>query len=159
MERESKRRAESIGASISGLLTWNHPSSSFADSTRSYSRIPMPFIYPAGYELRKLDKLALALKIARHSPCTICDDCIGLHPARGTVVALDTSLESSLGDLTQYGSDDEDSSSQYLRTCACGHDTKQHGADEERIGKDEYARRGRVAIRLDELLMVRLVAA
>ncbi|THH04557.1 hypothetical protein EW145_g5435 [Phellinidium pouzarii] len=107
-------------------------------------------------------KNALALRIARHSHCSECDSCTGLRPPPGVTLVLDTSQEeSSLGDLSQYGSDEEDgnSLSRYLSICACGHDTKRHGADELRIGKDEYARRARVAIRLDELLSVHISGA
>lgn len=116
----------------------------------------MSLLYPAAHERTKLSDTALALKIARHSRCAICDgSCSGLRPPAGTVVELDNQEDdSSLGDLTQYGSDDEDKDSRYLQKCACGHGLSDHGADED-VGKDEYARRGRVAIRMDELLSVR----
>lgn len=119
----------------------------------------MSTLYPAGFDPKKLSKNAIALKIARHSRCSECEFCAGLHPPSDTILVLDSSesnQESTLGDLTQYGSDDEDKDLRYLDACACGHDAKSHGADELRLGKDEYARRARVAIRLDEILSVRL---
>jgi hypothetical protein len=42
----------------------------------------------------------------------------------------------------------------YLDVCYCGHGVRSHGADESVLGKQEYARRGRVAVRLDEILQV-----
>lgn len=117
----------------------------------------MSVLYPADFSLQRLSKTALALKVARHSRCSKCDSCPGLHPPPNVVVALDSSEskeDHSLGELAQYGSDDEDKDSSYLDLCACGHDTTHHRADELRLGKDEYARRARVAIRMDELLSV-----
>jgi len=43
----------------------------------------------------------------------------------------------------------------YLETCDCGHDVTSHGADQSILEPEEFKRRGRVALRLDELLMVR----
>ena len=40
------------------------------------------------------------------------------------------------------------------RRCGCGHGVTAHGADMSAIGNEEFARRGRVAVRLDELLEV-----
>ena len=120
----------------------------------------MSALYPTGIDIKTLSRNAIALKIARHSRCSECESCTGLRPPPDVLVALDSSesnQESSLGDLTQYGSDDDDKDSRYIDVCVCGHDTKSHGADEDRIGKDEYTRRARVAIRLDELLSVRLI--
>lgn len=115
----------------------------------------MEFVYPASNDLSKLSSPALALKIARHSSCTACTTCPGLRPPRGSSVALDTSRgDSTLGDLTQYGSDDEDDPPNYLQTCGCGHGCEQHGV-EDALGKEEVTRRGKVAIRIDELLGVR----
>ncbi|KAF7984193.1 hypothetical protein HWV62_15966 [Athelia sp. TMB] len=60
-----------------------------------------------------------------------------------------------MADLDSYGSDDEDeedSSSGYLSTCICGHGVMEHGADASSLGDTEFKRRGRVAVRLDELL-------
>jgi hypothetical protein len=62
-------------------------------------------------------------------------------------------MSSSFGDLTGYGSDD-DSESDYLEICECGHSAGDHGADQSHIDRDEFARRGRVAVRLDEMLQV-----
>ncbi|KAI5123056.1 hypothetical protein M0805_000491 [Coniferiporia weirii] len=112
-------------------------------------------LYPAGFDPKLLSKNALALRIARHSRCSACNSCNGLHPAPGISLVLDSHQEgSSLGDLSQYGSDEEDANpqSRYLSDCVCGHDAKHHGADELQLGKDEYARRSRVATRMDELL-------
>ncbi|GLB37571.1 putative bromo domain containing protein [Lyophyllum shimeji] len=116
----------------------------------------MKFAYPASDQISQLNSTQRALKVARHSPCATCKSCAGLHPPPGVDVVLDQQLtnESSLGDLGQYGSDadDDDSDLPYLDTCACGHDVVQHNADESEIGPAEFARRSRVAIRLDELL-------
>ncbi|KAF9654000.1 Bromodomain-containing protein [Thelephora ganbajun] len=40
----------------------------------------------------------------------------------------------------------------YLSECQCGHDVPSHGADVSVLGRPEYQRRGRVAVRIDELL-------
>lgn len=116
----------------------------------------MPSHYPTGIDIKTLHPDAIALKIARHCRCSGCESCPSLHPPPGTALVLDTEPEkSSFGALAQYDSDDSDEeSSKYLKLCACGHGTKEHGADESRLGKDEYTRRARVAIRLDELLSV-----
>lgn len=113
--------------------------------------------YPGCHPFEKLDPSLISLKIARHSPCSLCPNCPGLHPPPGIDVVVDGHSDSSLGDLGQYGSDDEDDPpSSYLSTCACGHNVKEHHASEHELGKIEFARRGRVAIRLDEVLQVRL---
>ncbi|KAF9469944.1 hypothetical protein BDZ94DRAFT_1137357, partial [Collybia nuda] len=113
----------------------------------------MKAAYPAANQQNRLNDSQLALKIARHSPCSTCNTCTGLCPAPNVDVVLDEiQTESSLGDLGQYGSDDEDTAIPYLQICSCGHDALQHGADESDIGPSEFARRSRVAIRLDELL-------
>ncbi|KAH7907487.1 hypothetical protein BJ138DRAFT_969492, partial [Hygrophoropsis aurantiaca] len=108
--------------------------------------------YPSSTESVPPSDSALALKIARHSPCSICPTCPGLHPPPDVQVTADDDAQtkSSLGDLTQYGSDDEDSAV-YLDVCKCGHGVSEHGA-QAGLARDEFARRGRVAFRLDELL-------
>ena len=118
--------------------------------------LPMNVLYPAGFNTKSLPKAAIALKIARHSRCLHCSSCPGLRPSSDVLLSLDSDFpEDSLGDLAQYGSDDEDRQSRYLNICVCGHDTREHGADKHRLGEAEYARRARVAIRIDELLSVR----
>ncbi|KAJ7346792.1 hypothetical protein DFH08DRAFT_869327 [Mycena albidolilacea] len=116
----------------------------------------MKYTYPASHEQDSLTDQLLALKIARHSSCTTCDSCPGLHPDPSWEVVLDDlSAEPSLVELDQYGSDDEDGQPNYLKGCACGHDMYDHGANQPQLGRDEFLRRGRVAIRLDEILQVR----
>jgi hypothetical protein len=115
----------------------------------------MKVAYPHSHDPDKLESPLLSLKIARHSPCSICLNCLGLHPPLKVDVVLDGHSDSSLGDLGQYGSDDDDEElSSYFETCACGHDVKAHNANEIELGRSEFARRGRVACRLDELLQV-----
>ena len=115
----------------------------------------MKVAYPHSHSFDRLDTLLLSIKIARHSPCSQCHTCSGIHPPPRVDVVLDNHNDSSLGDLGQYGSDDDDEEvSSYLELCACGHDVKTHNADEEVLGPSEFARRGRVAVRLDELLQV-----
>jgi hypothetical protein len=111
----------------------------------------MKLLYPAS------DQVHLALKIARHSSCDSCNSCNGFHPPQDIDVARDDQQpqESSLGDLGQYGSDDDDGSgADYLETCDCGHSVREHGADDSELGTEEFARRGHIAIHLDQLLQV-----
>jgi histone acetyltransferase len=117
----------------------------------------MKYLYPASHEQDGRTDQLLALKIARHSSCTSCESCTGLHPDPSWEIVLDDlSAEPSLVELDQYGSDDEDGQPSYLKSCACGHDMYDHGANQPQLGRDEFLRRGRAAIRLDELLQVRV---
>ena len=118
----------------------------------------MDTLYPAGYDLASLSHTAKALKIARNSRCLECTSCSGLRPTPGTSLTLDSNeVFTAIGDLAQYG-DDDDKDEQYLDVCACGHDVAAHDADEDRLGSDEFARRARVAVRMDELRSVSLAS-
>ncbi|KAG2079165.1 hypothetical protein BDR04DRAFT_23345 [Suillus decipiens] len=112
----------------------------------------MKLFYPCLSEANHND-LALALRIARHSPCAVCDSCPGLRPPASVEVVLDDDVhpKSLLGDLTQYGSDEEDGPA-YLETCICGHDVADHSGQLAALGREEFSRRARLATRLDELL-------
>lgn len=126
---------------------------------RSPPSAVMKLLYPASHEIPLLSDSILAVKVARHSHCSLCKSCVGLHPPHGVVVVLDGDddgggASTSLGGLTGYGSDEEERPDQYLHSCACGHDLYDHGADKTAIGPDEFARRGRVSVRLDEMLEV-----
>jgi len=117
----------------------------------------MKALYPASNILENLDYAQRALKIARHSPCSLCNNsCLGLQPSLGIKTVLDESPFQGLFGLDDYGSDDEESKGQlsYLEFCQCGHDVKYHGANEAELGSEEFTRRARVAIRLDELIQV-----
>lgn len=105
----------------------------------------MRVLYPAPAEddPHSLSEEQLSLKIARHSPCSSCS-CLGLRPPLGVEVSPDDSLLSDQMELA------------YLSDCQCGHDVPSHGADISVLGRPEYQRRGRVAVRIDELLQVRL---
>jgi hypothetical protein len=121
------------------------------------SRFSMKVLYPASDQIPKLSDHLLALKIARHSPCTACGSCSGLRPPDGIEVLLDDSeTDTPFGDLSQYGAGADDGAG-YLAICACGHVVREHGADLLEIGGEEFARRGRVAVRLDEILQVRFL--
>jgi len=122
------------------------------------SLLPMKYLYPTAHLIEHLSPSLLSLKIARHSSCSLCS-CSGLNPPPGIqVVPDDQPSESSLGDLGQYGSDEEENP-MYLSSCACSHSASQHGANEHEIGSEEFRRRSLVAIRLDELLQVRTTLA
>jgi hypothetical protein len=105
----------------------------------------MKVLYPASHEVANLNHSQLALKIARHSPCSACDTCTGLHPSEDVEVVL----------VNGPGFGDDGTTIAYLDKCGCGHGASFHGASETEVGRDEFARRGRVAIRLDEFLQVK----
>lgn len=109
----------------------------------------MKVLYPASHDIPSLPDPHLSLKIARHSRCSACAPCLGLHPPPGWRVYSDTS------DGNDSDSDDDgEPPSKYLDRCECGHSVLAHGSDITSIGHDEFVRRGRVAVRLDELLEV-----
>lgn len=116
----------------------------------------MRLTYPPINETSFTDA-ALAFKIARHTPCSACDTCLGLRPPPDIQVTLDdqNSRKSSLGALDQYGSDEDDEPA-YLCTCICGHEVADHGADESALGREEFSRRGRLATILDGMLQASL---
>ena len=117
----------------------------------------MRALYPASTTFNTLSDDLIALKIARHTPCSLCIDCFGLHPPSDIQILRDDHPpENSLTDLAQYGSDEEDNGITYLRHCRCGHGLQQHGANEVELGKDEYTRRANLALRMDQHLEVRL---
>ncbi|KAG2150897.1 hypothetical protein DEU56DRAFT_778957 [Suillus clintonianus] len=111
----------------------------------------MKLSYPCLSEANHNDS-ALALRIARHSSCAACDSCPGLRPPASVEVVLDDDAhqKSLLGDLTQYGSDEEDGPA-YLETCICGHDVADHGSQVAALGREEFSRKARLATRLDDL--------
>ncbi|KAI8993065.1 hypothetical protein BD414DRAFT_483199 [Trametes punicea] len=106
----------------------------------------MKVLYPSSHDIPSLSDSQLALKIARHSRCSLCQTCSGLRPPPGWRVFLD------IPDGNDSDDDDEAPPSRYLDRCECGHDVNAHGADMASIDHDEFVRRGRVAVRLDELL-------
>ncbi|KXN91016.1 hypothetical protein AN958_03083 [Leucoagaricus sp. SymC.cos] len=116
----------------------------------------MKALYPASNILDNLTSTQRALKIARHFPCSLCNNtCSGLQPSLGIKPVLDESPFQGLFGLGDYGSDDDDEANgplSYLEFCQCGHDVKYHGANEAELGSNEFTRRARVAIRLDELI-------
>jgi histone acetyltransferase len=117
----------------------------------------MRILYPASNTLDALSDHLIALKIARHTPCSLCIRCTGLRPASNVQLVRDGHPpENSLTDLDQYGSDEEDNGVTYLYRCECGHSPQQHGADEEELDKEEYTRRAKLALRIDQHLEVRL---
>ena len=80
---------------------------------------------------------------------------MGLRPPREVeVLRDDRQCRSLLGDLAQYGSDDDDGAASYIHSCSCGHSAKEHGANDALLQPEEYARRARVAMSIDEHLEV-----
>lgn len=115
-------------------------------------------LYPAAHDLAALSDAHIALKIARHTRCNACQICSGLHPSLEDTVVLDNSTDNDVAmfDLTGYGSEDDEGSgaTEYMSHCACGHGVREHSSSASELGENEYMRRARVAIRLDELLQV-----
>jgi hypothetical protein len=113
-------------------------------------------LYPASNYLDTLSDDLIALKIARHTPCELCDDCPGLHPSSHAHILRDGQPpENSLTNLAQYDSDEEDNEIVYIRLCSCGHTPQQHGANGAELGKEEFTRRANLALRIDHHLEVR----
>lgn len=99
-------------------------------------------LYPSSPDITSLNREALALKVARHSHCSECEDCRGLTPNPLFNVVLDSEWNPvSSGHVG------------YIKACRCGHDVGDHASFED-VSAEEVNRRGRVAIRLDELLEV-----
>ena len=132
----SDRHAERTpGSSRTGPGTAKH-------AGRTPGELGMRVLYPAEDDIHSLSEDQLSLKIARHSHCLSCS-CAGLRPPAGVEVSPDDSLLSDQMEFT------------YLNECRCGHDVPSHGADVSVLGRPEHLRRGRVAVRIDELLQVR----
>lgn len=102
-------------------------------------------LYPSSHVIDQLSDDALALKIARHSRCSACPDCAGLAPKGGVTVLPDSQWDVKVSGPTSY-----------LAVCRCGHSIGEHAAAED-VPREEFRRRGRVAIRLDELLAVSII--
>ncbi|TDL25922.1 hypothetical protein BD410DRAFT_764142 [Rickenella mellea] len=102
------------------------------------------YYYPAAYDLSILSQNTLNLKIARHSKCSACNSCSGLHPSPDLTVVLDYA-DPSIANLNFA----HDQHRNYLTACVCGHSVSEHVGE---LDKEELARRGRVAVRLDEEL-------
>ncbi|KAI0775673.1 hypothetical protein BD413DRAFT_602875 [Trametes elegans] len=105
----------------------------------------MKVLYPQSHDIPRLPNSHLSLKIARHSRCSLCSTCTGLHPPPGWRVFSDST------DGDESDDDDEPPPTRYLDRCECGHGVSAHGADSG-LDRDEFVRRARVAVRLDELL-------
>lgn len=108
----------------------------------------MKVLYPTSHDIPSLPDSHLSLKIARHSCCSACSSCSGLHPPNGWRVFSD------IPDGNESDDDDEPPPTRYLDRCECNHGVDAHGANVSKIGHEEFIRRGKVAVRLDELLEV-----
>lgn len=112
--------------------------------------------YPSG--VKEIDQLTISqqkFKIARHSHCqgtsssssraqSLDCDCQGLRPPNGLKVktlGINTSTAGNL-DENHWG----------WTTCKCGHSLESHGLLDENEGEDEFIRRAKVAVRMDEIL-------
>ncbi|KAI0031731.1 hypothetical protein K488DRAFT_34091, partial [Vararia minispora EC-137] len=111
----------------------------------------MRALYPASNDSDSLPDYLLDIKIARHTPCSICADCSGLHPSDDIELTADDKAANPLTDLAEYGSDDDDDATQGLSVCACGHIPRDHGAFGN-VDRHEYNRRALIAVRLDDHL-------
>ena len=124
----------------------------------------LKILYPASHDIPNLPDVAIQLKIARHSTCTVCPPdapCHGLRPPPTVEVILDSDYQQEkniFADLTEDVFDFDETPLEYLSVCACGHGQALHGAEKDVIGADEFVRRGRVAVRIDELLEVSAIS-
>ncbi|ETW77000.1 hypothetical protein HETIRDRAFT_243540, partial [Heterobasidion irregulare TC 32-1] len=113
-------------------------------------------LYPASNDLASLPEVSTSTKISRYVSCEVCEgSSSGLRPPYGSDVVRDDlpkQPENSLSNLVEYDSDDEDGPTEYLHQCSCGHDTKEHGADPDKLGREEFGRRAEIAVRLEQRL-------
>jgi histone acetyltransferase len=148
-ERASETRSRGAWAPLDAYHSLRGSCSAFM------FRMQMKVLYPASNKLPQLSDSTLALKIARHSRCSACVTCPGLRPPPGTTVTLDEPEDTDDVDQLLSSTIDGEPSGIYLDACICGHPRSKHGADKGGLGAEEFARRARAAVRLDELLGVR----
>lgn len=132
-----------------------------ADNVANSAIISTMWIYPKAARLEEVDEANAYLKVARHSPCAqgkaldVKSGCPhdGAHRAhdgdggcscRGFIASVQMATGTAAGltrrDLQQLGD------------CArCGHSAVSHGRLDVEV-RDEYVRRVKVAVRIDELL-------
>lgn len=117
------------------------------------SSLPLTFLYPSAVEeANSISYNARCAKIARHSPCSASGcDCPGLHPPPGWQAMADDSEDVGIV-LDVVESSEELTEEGHLKICSCGHALEDHGCDDS--DRDEFNRRARAAVRIDELLEV-----
>jgi hypothetical protein len=115
---------------------------------------PQTFLYPSAVaEANSISYAAQSAKIARHSPCSSCA-CQGLHPPPGWRAISDDSED--VGDVLDMVDGSEFLTDEgHLKFCDCGHPYGDHGCDPT-LDREEHSRRARVAVRIDEILEVRV---
>src|ERR1700744_801282 len=104
------------------------------------SELPLTFLYPssAAEDVDSITYAAQCAKIARHSQCSSCDQCKGMHPPEGWVAITDDSEDAAAVLSRAQGEDGGDWMSEegYLKMCACGHELMDHGVASEMDGED-----------------------
>lgn len=156
---EQARHQSFVTASLTASGFASFSTTSVLVQPSSCSTTMPKYLYPTSHSLPALSESQLALKIARHSRCATCSSCTGLVPPLGYTILPDAVLDSD--DVEQFllesttNENDDEPAKGYLNICCCTHGLEMHGADKSKIGQEEFMRRARVAIRLDELLQVR----
>ncbi|KAF8331074.1 uncharacterized protein EI90DRAFT_2920645 [Cantharellus anzutake] len=116
------------------------------------SALPPTFLYPSAVEeANSISYNAKRAKIARHSPCSASGcTCLGLHPPPGWQAMADDSEDVGIVlDMAEFSEELTDEG--HLKICDCGHSFEDHGCDDS-IDLEEFNRRARAAVRIDELL-------
>lgn len=174
LKAETMAPAPTLGRSTNAARSLGYASSSSSK----------PLIYPTGAtKVEHLSTPFQELVVARHSICLAGRDdedhdpnanqdgattpdphsgacnCRGLKPPANKVVLkklgdqLPQDEDENEEDEEERLKEDESANGRDWKTCACGHDVSEHGRIAEE-GNEERRRRIKVAIRLDELLMV-----